>query len=58
MIENLRGNADIQILNVQGQLVAREKTALHCFSVSLKPGVHVVKISENGKDYVTKIILK
>ena len=58
MIENLRGNADIQIFNVQGQLVAREKTAQHSFSVSLKPGVHVVKISENGKDYVTKIILK
>jgi hypothetical protein len=58
MIENLRGNADIQIFNVQGQLVARDKTAQHNYSVSLKPGVHVVKISENGKDYVTKIILK
>lgn len=58
MIENLRGNADIQIFNVQGQLVARDKTAQHNYSVSLKPGIHVVKISENGKDYVTKIILK
>ena len=58
MIENLRGNADIQIFNVQGQLVVRDKTAQHNYSVSLKPGVHVVKISENGKDYVSKIILK
>ncbi len=58
MINNLKGDALISIFNIQGQLIVREQSKQGTYSVSLNPGGYVVKIRENGKDYVTKIMVK
>lgn len=57
-VTGLKGNAIISIYAPDGKLLRREHTGAERFTTDLAPGSYVLKIRENGKDYVTKIVVK
>lgn len=57
-VTGLRGNAQINIYNASGALIVREHTDMQSFTAEIESGVYLVRIRENEKDYVTKIIVK
>lgn len=57
-VTNLKGNAQIYIYDTQGRMVIRKYSRDEQFTTAVTPGNYIVKIRENGKDYVTKIMVK
>lgn len=58
IISGLKGNADIRIFDMAGRMVVSEHTSDAEYSVRLNTGYYLVKIKENGKEFVTKISMK
>lgn len=58
IISGLKGNADIRIFDMAGRMVVSEHTSDAEYSVRLNAGYYLVKIKENGKEFVTKISMK
>lgn len=57
-IDGLQGDALISLFNTHGQLMLRETCRQHSYSVTLQPGGYVIKIRENEKEYISKIVVK
>lgn len=57
-VSGLKGDAMIRVYDVSGREVASERTSAYEWSTPLNDGVFVVKIVENGKEYVAKILVK
>ena len=57
-MSGLKGDAMIRVYDVSGREVASERTSAYEWSTPLNDGVFVVKIVENGKEYVAKILVK
>lgn len=58
IISGLKGNADIKIFDMSGRMVVTEHTSDAEYSVRLNDGYYLVRIKENGKEFVTKISMK
>lgn len=58
IIGNLQGDARIQIFDVQGRICNDETVHTEEHRVRLNPGVFLVKIRENKKEFVSKIIVR
>lgn len=57
-VTGLLGDAEVNIYNTAGMLTVRAETSDSTFTTELETGAYVVRIRENGKDYVTKIVVK
>lgn len=57
-ITGLQGNAVINIYNPSGMLMVHEDTDRSEFATAANSGAYIVRIIENGKEYVSKIIVK
>ncbi|MEG1586072.1 MAG: LamG-like jellyroll fold domain-containing protein [Bacteroidales bacterium] len=57
-IHNLQGNAAIGIFDAQGRMFINTTAYNDTYSVPLQPGTYLVKITENGKEFITKIIVR
>lgn len=57
-ISNLQGNAQIGIFDIQGRQIIRETVYGDIYKAELQSNAYLVKIKENGKEYITKIIVR
>lgn len=57
-VSRLKGDAMIRIFDTAGRLMVSERTKEPTYSTPLPDGVFVVKIVENGKEFVAKILVK
>ncbi|MEG1615330.1 MAG: LamG-like jellyroll fold domain-containing protein [Bacteroidales bacterium] len=58
IISDLQGDARVMIYDLSGRLIVNETVHASSYETVLPEGVYMVKIAENGKDYVTKIIVR
>lgn len=56
-ITGLRGNAVINVYDTSGMIVIGQHTDMPEFTSAIAAGIYVVRIRENNKDFVTKIIV-
>lgn len=57
-VTGLRGDAMVSFYTPNGRLHLREHVSEPSLTVSLPAGLYIVKIRENEKDYVSKIVVK
>lgn len=57
-VTGLGGNADIRIFNLSGIMMHQAKVAGSSHTVRIPDDVYIVRIIENGKEYVAKIVVK
>ncbi|MCH5329261.1 MAG: T9SS type A sorting domain-containing protein, partial [Coprobacter sp.] len=57
-VTGLQGNAQISIYAASGMLMMRHQVYTADFTTGIRPGVYIVRIRENNKEYVTKIVVK
>lgn len=57
-VTGLQGDAQINVYNMSGMLIVRADTYESSYTTDVPSGVYIVRIRENGKEYVTKVIVK
>ncbi len=57
-VSGLQGDAVVRIVTPSGLAIISEHTSAPTLAVYIEPGVYVVTIHENGKDYTSKILVQ
>ena len=57
-VTGLRGNAVVDIFNLSGMRMAHKATSDQEYSTQIEGGVYVVRITEDGNEFVSKIFVK